>query len=76
MLAKTRLRYFIQPILVRWSNLYLGIPPLIKMSSAIKDTNFSATIIELKEMVLTDPNTEEYKSANKLYIQSIENCSL
>ena len=46
------------------------------MSSAIKDTNFSATIIELKEMVLTDPNTEEYKSANKLYIQSIENCSL
>lgn len=66
MLAKTKLRYFIQPILVKWSNLYLGIPPLIKIRRAIKDTNFNATMIELKEIVLTEPNTEEYKSANRL----------
>ena len=48
----------------------------MKISSAIKDTNFNATIIELKEIVLTEPNTEEYKSASKLYNQSTENCNL
>lgn len=76
MLASTRLRYLIQPILVRWSNLYLGIPPRIKISRAIKDTNFRATMIELSDIVLKDPIVREYKLAKVKYTKSKVYCSL
>lgn len=35
-----------QPILVRWSNRYLGKPPLIKISKAINISSFMAIITE------------------------------
>jgi hypothetical protein len=38
--AKTKLRNLIQPILVRKSYRYLGIPPRIKTNSAIRIMNF------------------------------------
>lgn len=58
-LAKTKLKYFIQPTFVRWSNLYLGIPPLMNMSSAINERNFRATISALRDGELTDQKSEE-----------------
>lgn len=38
--ARTKLKNLIQPIFVKKSYLYLGIPPLIKTNSAIKIINF------------------------------------
>ena len=58
MLAKTKLRYFIQPIFVKWSNLYLGIPPLIKISKAINTKNFKAIVKAFKVVVLNEKNSE------------------
>lgn len=44
--ANTKLKNFIQPILVKWSNLYLGIPPLIKTNKATNNKNLTDTIKE------------------------------
>jgi hypothetical protein len=70
MLAKTRLRYFIHPILVKWSNLYLGIPPRMNMSSAIKTRNLKATARALAVVLLTEPNTEVKTKEKLKYAQS------
>lgn len=43
---------FIQPIFVKKSYLYLGIPPLTKTSKAIKNINLIAKIIALMMFVL------------------------
>ena len=70
MLARTRLRYFIHPTLVKWSNLYLGIPPLIKISKAIRSKNFNAVTSAFKVVLLIAPNKEEYKNMRVKYKQS------
>ena len=48
----TNVKNLTQPTLVRWSNLYLGKPPLIKISKAIDAKNFNAIITEPVLIVL------------------------
>jgi DNA gyrase/topoisomerase IV subunit B len=45
----TRLKNLIQPILVKKSYLYLGIPPLIKISNAMSKINFNAILNDAKD---------------------------
>ena len=54
--ANTKLKNLIQPIFVKKSYLYLGIPPLIKTNNAI-------SIINLKAML---------KELNGTYLRSVE----
>ena len=55
----TKVKNLTQPTLVRWSNLYLGRPPLIKISKAIDIKNFIA--------IITDPTL---KVSKKLVVES------
>lgn len=49
--ASTRLRNFIQPILVKKSYLYLGTPPLIKIRRAMSTMNLPAMTRAAVEVV-------------------------
>ena len=62
--ASTKLKNLIQPILVRWSNLYLGIPPLIKTRRAINNKNLRATIKESTILLDTESAIKVYKISN------------
>lgn len=55
----TKVKNLTQPTFVRWSNLYLGKPPLMKISKAIDIKNFIA--------IITDPTL---KVSEKLVVKS------
>jgi hypothetical protein len=61
-----KLKNLIQPIFVRKSNLYLGIPPRTKTSSAISRINLipMLKIAEFKYFMLKIIHTELYKNMN------------
>ena len=63
--AMTKLKNFIHPILVKKSQRYRGIPPLIKTSSAIKNINFNAITIAAMEVYLSIKEGRMFNARSK-----------